>query len=660
MGFLTNLVKQKTKEKSDKSLLDAEKYGFLVKNHSDPDIRASAMEDLVKASGLSQKESANLMQLVTHMAGASQSDSAPADTKVGTTPNPAVKPEETTNPMGSNVRMAEPMAKPQSFGSKAKRFGLQVAAGALSQGATVREQLQRKSEERAQAQTLERERSQSNLRTQEDIAKEQRAIGQRPKINQIDIDKAVEEQKRLGELTEKQDEVAYRRQIMRINEAMKPKEEGGLGMDMDEAISFVSGKAIPRTVAPKYLVEPDANSPTGFSHISVSQDGTKVTVGPAPKPSSQVSEDKLPSGVQGWYQYIKSEWEKSKGGALSPEENKAAIQEAGIANGKALQTQVQGRQMTTQVQSELSGLGIGGIPIPAFKASGAPGSGTPAKATAAPGASATPSRVPTPQAAKTPAAKGAVQITRPDGQSVSFTPDELDRVEKLKAQLIKIGPGAGFGQALRVRFMRDLPLLEKFTGLSSEQLGAALGYRTDLIKSLTQSVTRYYSLKRLDDTIKSQAEILRKAVNVLDNTGSPVINRLVRGLESGVAGAPSVSQFQVALNAVTRDYAAAQSSGGLSNATIPISNMEDAKKAFPDGMTPQQAEGILSTVFQEVESSLQAQQGIQQGIYKELSTPLGGNSLDRTNPTQPKNGDTQEYNGATYRFNGQIWEKQKK
>lgn len=235
MGFLTNLVRDKYKKQMDDAVSQAEQYDYLADTHPDPDIKGSAMEALVKHAGLGQKESANLMQLafahpgliqqMVGKGGGSQSggpssivqsqdggqkynSEAPRPTTPsGAFPMPSsvdvttTPPEPVTMPMSSLPITPPPVdsmpparhpvstmlpsstsapdakyRKPQgpSFLSKLGNFGRTALAGALSGGETVRYDIrQRELAAQNQAQ-LERERQQYEMRSKDELAREQR------------------------------------------------------------------------------------------------------------------------------------------------------------------------------------------------------------------------------------------------------------------------------------------------------------------------------------------------------------------------------------------------------------------------------------------------------------------------------------------------------
>src|SRR5215831_2492667 len=328
-------------------------------------------------------------------------------------------------------------------------------------------------------------------------------------------------------------------------------------------------------------------------------------------------QEKLPADLNSWYQSIRVQWEQQKGSPLTEDENRQALAAAGRLNTRARAGAIEAREMTAAINEELSGIRRG-VAIPSYPARGA------AQPTTAPTA---PSTAPPERAAPTapttpPARPGPISYTRPDGQKVTITPAEQELLDRFQYLAATSTSTTGRSGAVQVGFKKAQAILQKVTGLNPFQLAAAFAEKRGTLTAIVDNVKRLNSLERISTTLDKQGEVLMRAARLVDDTGSPVLNSLVRGVESNVQGAPTVASFRLALNAVARDYAAAQSSGGISNATIPVHSQQESETIFGQRATEGQLEADLATIRQEVQASVSAQKENQANRMAELGAPI--------------------------------------
>ncbi len=142
---------------------------------------------------------------------------------------------------------------------------------------------------------------------------------------------------------------------------------------------------------------------------------------------------------------------------------------------------------------------------------------------------------------------------------------------------------------------------------------------TAATKSLTTQQTQYNATQTSVGTMKSSIDRLDSYIKPLVDTGSPVVNGLVRDLSGKVLGSTTYSAFENELNTVATEYAKVLSGASASVSGVSVSSVDDIKKAFNDKVTVNQLDTVLTAIKQDINARLVSQKSTINQIQSDIT-----------------------------------------
>ncbi len=248
-GIITKLLSDTDQESQQKKKFER---GLLLRtaqdDKADPQERGMAMERLFKEAKLGPKESQNLLHMVQMVTGGGGTEMADKDTGQQQQPPSQPQPTPSTGATSSQPQSNHPRLS--ALGHGAATIGLSALEGALTQGRSAEYDIQQMSAQREQQRTLEREKQQSQLKTQEEIAKEQRARS--PEAVEDFVNRNVQLMRAEGQIKSDQDEMDFRRKLVRAHNLI----QGGMGEEQAYTAAGLPYRQ-PPTVKGQIKVAPD-------------------------------------------------------------------------------------------------------------------------------------------------------------------------------------------------------------------------------------------------------------------------------------------------------------------------------------------------------------------------------------------------------------------
>jgi hypothetical protein len=391
----------------------------------------------------------------------------------------------------------------------------------------------------------------------------------------------------------------------------------------------------------------DPRNPHGYTDSDGNPlpDGTKAVATP--------SQQKLYGAIQGYYYEARAE------GLDDGDARKKAGQMFMLYQGQQLGKLEQG----IAIDQALSGISAG----PAFNVPGGikspAGKDLTGKSPEAPKGSPNASAAgKTDPAIKPPATTRAGQSGKAAPLSTSQTPTRPNEITKLteadqKDVLVYIGsllgtlPGGG-GKAGTVRTRAGLDALQKATGVDAMTLSANLAQDKATAKQLGETVQRAGAIQRLNNTLQLHGEVLKGVAQTVIQSGSPALNQPLRNLDRLAEGSPELKRFQIALNAVQREYAYLTAGGAQSRAMLPVTVTSNMDKMFSPDSTLAEVFASIDQVKIEAGKETDAMKQTQQDLINTLKSGIVGQAVSGT-AKQPA-GDTvptRPGTGATYKMN---------
>lgn len=384
----------------------------------------------------------------------------------------------------------------------------------------------------------------------------------------------------------------------------------------------------------------DKNNPGG-GYIDMR---TGERMSPETKASGAPTKERLYSAIQGYYHY----W---LGKGLNP---KDALAKAGDDfrenQGKHL-----GRlEQQSAIDQALSGVGMGrgfsgqastGAPKPTTPpvASGNVPRGTLPTTPAMP-----PSRVAaggaTGGAAKPSAATAPLRST--------LNPKETEDVQYYLTTIM--GGSKSVPRAAQVRVQNGIRALAKVTGLDPMSLSAELAEQPALAKQLGETVQREGAIQRLNATIERHGKVLEDVAAKVQQTDSPFLNRPIREWKHKAVGSPELKQFDIALNALQREYAYLTAGGAQSKAMLPVNTSAHMEKIFSNDSTLGEIMAEVAQVRREAQQEEAAMKDTREKIKGSMRSGKIGQAVGASNGANGANGTgapkRKVYNEATGNF----------
>lgn len=309
-------------------------------------------------------------------------------------------------------------------------------------------------------------------------------------------------------------------------------------------------------------------------------------------------------------------------------------------------------QQRGAINADLSGVGIGG------GGSSAPPTGAPTPRGAAP---AVPQQQPSaPGAQQSPAAPAA-----PPTSPLAFNDQELGYVNQFLGQLMGTMPG-GRGAAGAVGAKKGMMLISQRTGLDPMTLQSYFVSNKAAGKQLAETIQRSGAIQRLNNTIDAHGKVLEDVAKTVQDSGSPFLNKPIREWSRAAAGSPEYKRFQIAINALQREYAYLTAGGAQSRAMLPVNTTSTMEHMLSGDSTLAEVGAAVDQIRIEARKEQEAMKKTQGDIIGEMQGNPVGRAVNPNGPPAagatragPKVGDVQPHNGDDYRFDGTQWVKQK-
>jgi hypothetical protein len=245
----------------------------------------------------------------------------------------------------------------------------------------------------------------------------------------------------------------------------------------------------------------------------------------------------------------------------------------------------------------------------------------------------TPSDVPppakpqaTPPAPGPVPAKGTPVLSDRDTQSMN---EAIDR-------MLGLTPGGGRDKYSNLRVKRGKEILRQQTGMTETQLYAAVQMKKADAKALSTTTQRLSGAEGLQRSLREHGKLLREARSKVDDKGVPLINKYLQASARQIASDPELGRLDLAINAVSREYARLVGGGFTSNAMPHVSSQEEAKHIFASSMTEENIAGKLDQLDKEAVAERKAMTDQQRELFDRIAAPLGetrpGGSADKDTP----------------------------
>jgi hypothetical protein len=223
---------------------------------------------------------------------------------------------------------------------------------------------------------------------------------------------------------------------------------------------------------------------------------------------------------------------------------------------------------------------------------------------------------------------------------------DQDMINQYLSSVLGTLPGSTRSGAARLPLIRGQKLLMQSTGMSEEQLSAALSDRKGVAKALQVNTQKIGAFSSLQNRVDQMGKLLIQARDKVSDTGGPFVNKLSQHIAQNFTGDPETARLVIAANGMAREYAQVMSNGFSSNAQIPVSSAEDAQKAIAGYFTKGTISGIVDQLKMETVANKRGMYSASAQLFKQLSKPIEGK-----NPyTKPSTGTppaTQQANGKT-------------
>jgi len=185
-------------------------------------------------------------------------------------------------------------------------------------------------------------------------------------------------------------------------------------------------------------------------------------------------------------------------------------------------------------------------------------------------------------------------------------------------------------------------------------LAGELAEQPALAKQLVNTAEREGAIMQLNSTIDRHGAILEQVAKNVAQTNSPLLNRPIRDVKRLLSGSPELKQFQIALNAIEREYGRL-SSGAQSKAMLPVNTEKHMSKIFSEDSTLEEIVAEVAQIRVEAQQEEQAMRDTREKIKQSMRSGKIGAAVGGGPPAASTNGSTapkkrKVYNEATGNF----------
>lgn len=137
----------------------------------------------------------------------------------------------------------------------------------------------------------------------------------------------------------------------------------------------------------------------------------------------------------------------------------------------------------------------------------------------------------------------------------------------------------------QIKAQKGQEVLQKLTGLNTVDLGTQLADLKANQKALGALSEYSAAFGRVQQVIQEHGKVLEDAATAYGPGNVPLANKTWQWLESNLSAHPELEKYQIAINAVQREYARMISGGVQSRAQLPVSATEKGETAIRGNAT---------------------------------------------------------------------------
>jgi hypothetical protein len=224
-------------------------------------------------------------------------------------------------------------------------------------------------------------------------------------------------------------------------------------------------------------------------------------------------------------------------------------------------------------------------------------------------------------------AKQIASTTAPKPSGIIPSPSADQRQQNILFYLGTVtGTQSASGQS-QARAIQGQQELSKLTGVDPMTLNANLSQNQALAKQLGETVQRTGAIQRLNNTLDLHGTVLEGVAKNVIQSGSPLLNKPMRSITREIEGNPELKRFQIALNAVQREYAYLTAGGAQSRAMLPVTVSENMDKMFSPDSTLAEVFASVDQVRIEAKNEVQALQNTQNDIIQNMKEGVVGQAV---------------------------------
>ncbi len=197
------------------------------------------------------------------------------------------------------------------------------------------------------------------------------------------------------------------------------------------------------------------------------------------------------------------------------------------------------------------------------------------------------------------------------------------------------GTSKGASKGSQVRVMAAQAALARLTGMNPMALNAALTEDKATAKALQDAVGVAGAFERVQETLKAHGQVLIDAAKAYGPGNVPLANRTVQWIQENAAAHPELQKYQLALQAVQREYGRLIAGGVQSKAMLPVSASEKGEHVLRKDATLADIKAAVEQLQIEADTEQGAFQKQIAGLRGKLSSGVTGQAAGGNAATPP-------------------------
>lgn len=222
---------------------------------------------------------------------------------------------------------------------------------------------------------------------------------------------------------------------------------------------------------------------------------------------------------------------------------------------------------------------------------------------------------------KPPPSTSAQAAANMDPQSIQFAADTYRTTGKF--------PGSfGKSPALQMAVLKQVAQ----DALTNGDTAGSIQARTQSLKAGGEALGQVSKQEAMTGsfvaTMDKNLQALTTLKDKVDNTGSPLVNKVINHFQQGVAGDPDTAAYVTMLNSVASEFAKIQS-GSMGNTPVSDASRQEARDTINKAMSSGGIAAVAQVMRQESQNRMQSIREAKQGLIGSLSgnapgAPQGG------------------------------------